>query len=91
MPAIVLHPAIADDYRHQIAELHLARANPEVRLQAIPVFAASSTAFVLTPNPEGRGVKIEIEGKLAAIIALAAGKPVAPSLTAKVERVKGFK
>lgn len=58
--------------------------------QAIPAVRSLIDRIVLSPNPEGRGVTIEVEGKLAAIIVLAAGKPAPMPLAAEMERVKGI-
>ncbi|HKT85594.1 MAG TPA: recombinase family protein [Novosphingobium sp.] len=90
LPVITLHPAVADDYRRQVEELTTAIADPAARDQAIPAIRQLIDRVVLTPNPEGRGVSIDVEGRLAAIIALALGKPLAEPLTAQVERVKGI-
>ena len=48
-------------------------------------------SVIITPAEEGRGVAVEVQGRLANIIALALGNMPAeePPLTAKVERVKG--
>ena len=89
LPVVALHPTIADDYRKQVAELHTALADPEARAGAIPAIRSLIDRIILKPNPAGRGVEIEVEGRLSAIVALATGaEPTEPTIT--VERVKGI-
>lgn len=90
LPVVALHPTIAAEYRRQVEELHVALADPEARIQAVPAVRNLIDRIVLTPNPEGRGVLIQVEGRLAAIVALATGREAPPPLTAKLERVKGI-
>ena len=89
LPVVALHPTIADDYRKQVAELHTALADPEARTGAIPALRALIDRIVLSPNPVGRGVEIEIQGRLNAIVALATGsESLEPTIT--LERAKGI-
>lgn len=90
LPVVALHPTIAAEYRRQVEELHVALADPEARIQAVPAVRNLIDRIVLTPNPEARGVLIQVEGRLAAIVALATGREAPPPLTAKLERVKGI-
>ena len=89
-PVVALHPAIAADYRRQVATLQAALADPEAGPQATNALRALIDRIVLTPNPDGRGVSIQVEGRLAGIVALATGREPPEPLTAKVERVKGI-
>lgn len=90
MPVVALHPAIIADYRRQVAHLQVALADPEAGAQAITALRALIDRIVLTPNPDGRGVLIQVEGKLAGIVALATGREPPESLTVKMERAKGI-
>ena len=90
LPLVALHPAIAADYRRQVTQLQVALADPDGSTQAINALRALIDRIVLTPNPNGRGVFIEVEGRLAGIVALATGHEAPATLTAKVERVKGI-
>jgi site-specific DNA recombinase len=97
LPTVALHPAVADDYRQQVASLENALAgDEESRLEVIPKLRALVERIVVTPAGEGkRGVELAIEGRLAAILALASGEPMpdAPrptDITVTVERVKGI-
>ena len=90
LPIVALHPAIAADYRRQVAELQSSLADPNGAAQAVSALRALIDRIVLTPNPDGRGVSIEVEGRLAGIVALATGREPPEALTAKVERVKGI-
>ena len=65
LPAIVLHPAIVDDYRAQIAQLNGAlTSNPEARLEAIPQLRALIDKVSVFPTDAEKGVQIEIFGRL---------------------------
>ena len=90
LPTVALHPTIAADYRRQVNNLHVALADPDARLHAIPAVRALIDRIILTPNPNGRGVEIEVRGQLAAIVRLATGDEPPEPLTAKMERVKGI-
>ena len=90
LPVVALHPAIAADYRRQVTDLQAALADPAAGAQAAAALRALIDRIVLTPNPDGRGVSIQVQGRLAGIVALATGHELPESLTAKVERVKGI-
>ena len=90
MPVVALHPTVAADYRAQVERLNEALADPEARLEAIPALRELIDRIVLTPNPEGRGVLLEVEGRLAAIIDLASGKSASEERLFVMERVKGI-
>ena len=87
---VALHPAIAADYRRQVAELQTALVDPDGSAQAIAALRALIDRVVLTPNLDGHGVSIEVQGRLAGIVALTTGREPPGPLTAKVERVKGI-
>jgi DNA invertase Pin-like site-specific DNA recombinase/GrpB-like predicted nucleotidyltransferase (UPF0157 family) len=70
---VALHPAIAEDYRRQVADLRTALADPAAREAAIPVLRELIDRIVLTPNAHGRGVIVEVKGRLSAIVDLATG------------------
>jgi site-specific DNA recombinase len=89
MPIVAMHPAIADNYRKQIASLDSTLISPDASSEAIPAVRSLIDRLVPTPNPLGRGVQIQVEGRLNAIVALATGAET-PPLTATVERVKGI-
>ena len=91
MPVVALNPTVAADYRAQVERLNEALADPEARLEAIPALRELIDRIVLTPNPDGRGVLLEVEGRLAAIIDLASGKSALEERLFVMERVKGFR
>ena len=70
---IALHPSIADEYRRQVADLRTALAEPAARDAAIPVLRELIDRIILTPNPVGRGVTVEVKARLAAVVELATG------------------
>lgn len=83
LPVVALHPTIVDDYRRQVRDLVAQDASSDIRNLIDQI--------VLTPKPKGRGVVVEVLGRLTAIVALALGTPIAVSATptVSVERVKG--
>ena len=90
---VALHPAIAEDYRRAVATLDEALESseaPEDREETIPRIRALIRSIVITPAATGRGVDIEIEGRLARMIALATGRPVEEPGMIALERVKGI-
>ena len=91
LPVIALHPRIADDYRRQVAELATALAAPEGRAEVAPILRGLVDQVVLTPRTHGRGVALEVHGRLAAILALAGGAPISEEpCVVEGERVKGI-
>ena len=74
-PVIALHPTIADDYRRQVANLRelLASGPEETRREAFLKMRNLIDRIVVTPA-EGRGCEIGIEGRLEAVLELAAGE-----------------
>lgn len=90
LPVVALHPAIIADYRRQVQNLQAALADPDAGPQAATALRALIDRIVLVPNLDGRGVSIQVEGRLAGIVALATGREPPEALTVKVERVKGI-
>jgi hypothetical protein len=78
---IALHPGIADDYRRQIADLRtaLAEADEDNRRAAAAQLRALIDRIIILPHPTEAGVAIQVEGRLAALLSLAAG-PAATNL-----------
>ena len=90
---ILLHPAIAQEYRKQIEQLHEAIGadeTGELREEVIPQLRALIDDLVVNPAPIGRGVAISITGRLAQIIELATGKKIDALGMLTLERVKGI-
>ncbi len=73
LPVIALHPTVAADYRREVEQLHTALKDPAAKEATIPALRALIDRIILTPAPGGRGVLIEVEGRLASIINLATG------------------
>jgi hypothetical protein len=73
-PVIALHPTIAEDYRRQITNLRelLASGPEEARREAFSKVRNLIDRIVVTPA-DGRGCEIDIEGRLEAVLKLAAG------------------
>lgn len=74
LPVVALHPGISEQYRQQVTKLNEALADPNARKEAGQVIRALIDRIILTPAKEGRGVDIEVKGKLASIVALARGE-----------------
>ena len=90
MPVVALHPKVAADCRRQVEGLNEALTDPNARLEAVPALRNLIDRIVATPNPKGRGVLLEVEGRLAAILALAGGKADPEERLFVMERVKGI-
>lgn len=73
---ITLHPSFAEAYRGAVEALtdHLAGDEEDVRT-ARTAIRALIDRVVLTPRENGRGMDIDLEGRLHAMMALATGKP----------------
>ncbi len=90
---IAFHPAIAEDYRRSVAALSLTLAapdTPEAREEAIPRIRALIDSITLMPAVTGRGVDIEIGGRLATMVELATGRSLGERGRLTMERVKGI-
>lgn len=82
LPVVALHPKIVANYRAQVADLAaMLNGNPAARLNSIPKLRALIGPVIIRPADNGqRGVKIEFTTQLAAMLALATGKPVSVSM-----------
>ncbi|WP_374649037.1 recombinase family protein [Rhizorhabdus sp.] len=88
---IALHPSIVDDYRRQMADLaQVLNSDPDNRDEAAPVLRSLIERITVRPAEGARGVEIEVTGRLANILALAAGTPSVDQGTVLLERVKGI-
>ncbi|RSV44381.1 recombinase family protein [Sphingomonas sp. ABOLE] len=74
MQLIPLLPGLAEQYRRQIDALHEALEAPEASLEAVPKFRALIHRIVLTPNADGRGVLVQVEGRMDQLLSLATGE-----------------
>ena len=92
LPVIALHPTILGNYRSEVGDLLAAlTGNPAARLEAIPRLRALVAHVIISPAPAAKGVTIDVQGRLAQMLALATGQPVSerPSMLV-VERAKGI-
>jgi site-specific DNA recombinase len=90
---VALHPNVAIEYRREVEALNRAlKANnaPEIRNEVIPRIRALVDSIILAPAAVGRGVDIEVTGRLARIIELATGRKPEEAVMIKLERVKGI-
>ncbi|MBV9840915.1 MAG: recombinase family protein, partial [Sphingomonadaceae bacterium] len=90
---IALHPSIANDYRREVESISRVLADgdsPEARLEAIPRIRSLIDSIVLTPAEQGRGVSIELGGRLVRMIELATGQQLPEAGMIMLERVKGI-
>jgi hypothetical protein len=90
-PPALLHPRMADVYRHKVADLRVALTSDDAtRAEATDILRSLIDAIILVP--EGGSLKIELRGDLAGILAVAA-KEKSPSrtdgLASQVEVVAG--
>ncbi|WP_454887197.1 recombinase family protein [Sphingomonas oryzagri] len=75
-PVVALHPAIADSYAAAIDRLSEALESQDGnREEARDAMRSIIDQLILTPNEAGRGVKIEVRGRLAEILHIAQGRP----------------
>ncbi|MDX2265916.1 MAG: recombinase family protein [Hyphomicrobiales bacterium] len=68
-------PNVADLYRRKIERLSEALSLPGTNQQAASVIRSLIGQIVLTPSEDGKHLTIDLHGELAAVIALASGKP----------------
>ena len=90
---IALRPTVASDYRAAVEGLDQTLADdgsPEIREDAVPRIRGLINSITVVPGQRGRGVDIEIEGRLNAMIALAMGRPLSEPVMLTMERVKGI-
>ncbi|MCU6454325.1 recombinase family protein [Sphingomonas sp. A2-49] len=90
LPVVALHPAVVTSYRREVEELHAMFADPEAKAEAVPKLRSMIDRIVLVPAAEGRGVDISVEGRLAAMLAIAGGNAAPKPITITMERVKGI-
>lgn len=67
-----LHPNLSEMYRRKVAALAETLADPEIRTPALETIRSLITAVTVHAKPEG--VKLELEGALAAMVGLAQGQ-----------------
>ncbi|OBV10981.1 Recombinase [Erythrobacter dokdonensis DSW-74] len=83
LPAVTLHPRIADTYRAEVQKLAQALTSDEdTTLHARRIIRSLIDQVIVTPREAERGVNIEVSGRLASILALATGEEVPVSLYA---------
>ena len=69
------HPSMADLYRRKVERLETELTNPTVQLEASGIFRSTIASIKLTPESDApEGMRVEVEGDLAAILAVASGK-----------------
>ena len=91
LPVVALHPAVVADYRRQIAALNRVLAeNPESNAEAVSVLRSLIDRLVIFPTAALKGVTIQINGKLAAILSMATGGAIPEECMVVGERVKGI-
>lgn len=72
---VTMHPRLADAYRKRIAELSAALEGPStLRAEAKQALRGLVERIVVYPKAEGRGVELELHGRLAQIIRFAQKK-----------------
>jgi site-specific DNA recombinase len=77
LPVIVMHPGIADVYRRQVADLVEAlNADRPGTDDARAKIRALVDGIIATPNEDGRGVALDLQGRLATILALTQKTPI---------------
>ena len=87
---IALHPKIVEDYRREVLSLDVLLKNDtsESREEVMPRIRSLIDSIILTPAKVGRGVDIEMTGRLAKMIELATGQPLGDLGMITLERVK---
>ena len=72
------HPAMAGEYRAKVARLIKFLANDAEMEASKEALRALIEKIVLSPDPAGTGLLIDLHGALASLLRLASGLPVAP-------------
>ena len=86
-PQPLLHPNLAELYRHKIADLHKALEHPIHAVEAVEKIRALIDAIVLTPE-DGK-LRVDLSGALAGILSLAQkGQRPRPEDEAHASQVK---
>jgi len=70
---VLIHPALAEVYRRKVAALHEALDDDATRDEAMELIRSLIEAIVLIPDHTG--LRVEVRGELATILALGEGKP----------------
>ena len=86
--APLVHPGMAKLYRHQVERLTTLLESPDTRIEAMDAIRSLIEAIVLTP--EARELRIDLQGDLAAILALSSGDTQKPATVSRdgLEQVK---
>ncbi|MFO6447831.1 recombinase family protein [Erythrobacter sp. NE805] len=71
LPAIALHPGLAQQYRKAIEQLHEELADEETRKEAAPRLRKLIARIVVTPSEGKRGVELEVIRHIDEVLALA--------------------
>lgn len=71
LPALALHPGLAQQYRKAIEQLHEELADEETRREAAPRLRKLIARIVVTPSDAKRGVKLEVIRHIDEVLALA--------------------
>ena len=91
-PAPLLHPSLAEVYRERVQQLHTALHDPATRDEALDVIRSLIDEICLVPE-DGK-LRVELEGELAAMLALARGskepgRAAAAGLAEQIKMVAG--
>jgi site-specific DNA recombinase len=68
---LALHPQLDQEYRRQVEGLEEALASPEAELDAVPRLRAMIARILVTPNPDGRGARVQVVRQLDQVLNLA--------------------
>lgn len=93
LPIVALHPRIAEDYRARMEQLDVIRQQGDGAdgEEVTSLLRALIERVRLTPRKGARGLDLVVDGRLASILALAAGQAMPePQSMLVVERVKGI-
>ncbi len=71
---VLLHPAMAERYRQEVAALRESLNNPDGRSEAADLLRALIERIELTPKDGGRGLAINLYGDLAGILSIASDR-----------------
>ena len=81
---VLLHPAMADEYRKQVNRLVSGLASEQTRAQAVETIRSLIDKVVLRQRPDEDGLVIDLHGDLAGILRMAAG-PTAKTTESETE------
>lgn len=88
LPVIALHPNVAQRYREEISWLTDDELTGDD--DVAPRLRALIGRVIVSPAEKSRSVEIDLQGRLASILALATGREPPERLMFEVERVKGI-